>query len=45
MRIILRHLENLESDLLVVVFTLPNFGHESGALGMVSLLHNALEFV
>ena len=44
-RIAVRYPENLDSDHLVVVHTLPNLGRLGDALGMVSLPRNTIEFV
>lgn len=43
--IVFRPPENLERDNLVFVPTLPNFNHLGDALGILSLPHNAFEFV
>ena len=40
-----RHPENLERDHLILVHTLPNFGHLGEVLGILPTLHDALEFI
>jgi len=44
MRILARHLENLESNRLASVPTLPNFDHLGDMLGIVSLPHDTPKF-
>jgi len=44
-RILRRHLENLECDDFAFVPSLPNFDHLGDMFGMVSLPHDALKFI
>jgi len=39
------HIEDFESDHLVFISTLPNFGHVGDVLGILSLLRDALKFI
>lgn len=43
--IVSRHLKNLERHHLIVVHTLPNFGHLGVALCALSPLHDAFKFI
>jgi hypothetical protein len=45
LRVISRHSENLESDQLIVIPTLPNFGDLRDALGWAPSLHHVLKSV